>query len=1056
MTISKQRRPRIVCDSCKRRKIKCDRLHPSCSQCVKSNLESSCSYTIQKDSNQNTSKAPYSASVKIPLRFVNRPRVCKTEYTQRAKKSQVGEQKGVFDAQTDKIIVDINNNNDTNKNFQFSEDDDSVIISRSELSRLQKLEADVLQNKTSTCDKEHSTNQDNNRNYNSGHHFPTNESSFCVDHPLNITKSSNQRTNAGIQPSTKVHLNYIILPPMNALLMLSDYLNTELSSGDQLYDKYCIGVNPYSHNGDLINFYNGYSPIHNKIKLRRLNFGPFAWSSLMKRDWGLSIIWDFILKRNAQLLNKDGTLVYPNLEPVMTGENNNFIINGHFNTLHPDVFRKRALISDGYDEIIPYNNILTTISKRDGKQNALSATNVFLGSTLYDAQINRELQLIEIIKVILPNKKVNWKLIERYFSTLYPFMPFLVEEYFIKDITRIIGPVSYEEDEVELNIENKLDLAIIGTHLIILRLSYLSLYNKIQDRKNYSLKEAVSEDDFYLLSYPMSLNTIDVANLCLNQFQLFKRTSFTVLQLGVYMRLYHTYAPEDGYGADGGDSQILNATLIQIATSLGMNRDPLNVGLLDNPKLHMLSRKIWYFLLMCDLDQAYTFGNPTTMKEIYFDTKLPFYEKGSENSNSSELDVMVEEFYSNFGKIYPVLNDILNLSLNIKGSVNIPHLCLKISELEINIYKYFGHVDACLTKTENQYNFQKNLRIEFYLSMKGLLVSIFFHLYWNYNKSDTNISYFYLKKIFLITTCEIIPNFIRFLHDPNNLCDMIITPRLETMTHKINQVLLSCIIRVNFKILNMKRTGEHNNESYCSQFEALVRFLKVLVKSSEILISVLSSISNRYYYAWRIAKQHDTILHAIRDDDMRFYKENYTIEDMLALPSYSITQLTELSELCEKAIILFEESSKTKNCEKQNKFIQPDNSVLKTHENKESLLHSSDDYDAESINKYFSIDFINDSDVDKFWYQMLSMKNINDQHKQEGTSDDNCYINGDSVNSLGNSQDELRPTNNNSDDFVDTPNCDFSLFTNRQFAFDNFDIFDDDPFKNISLKLQKN
>lgn len=36
------------------------------------------------------------------------------------------------------------------------------------------------------------------------------------------------------------------------------------------------------------------------------------------------------------------------------------------------------------------------------------------------------------------------------------------------------------------------------------------------------------------------------------------------------------YAPEDGDGADGGDAQVLTAMLIQMAYSLGLNREPDN------------------------------------------------------------------------------------------------------------------------------------------------------------------------------------------------------------------------------------------------------------------------------------------------------------------------------------------------------------------------------------------------------------------------------------------------------------------------------------------------
>lgn len=43
-----------------------------------------------------------------------------------------------------------------------------------------------------------------------------------------------------------------------------------------------------------------------------------------------------------------------------------------------------------------------------------------------------------------------------------------------------------------------------------------------------------------------------MAQLCLDQFDLMRKSNLVVLQCAFFMRLYQIFAPEDGDGADGG------------------------------------------------------------------------------------------------------------------------------------------------------------------------------------------------------------------------------------------------------------------------------------------------------------------------------------------------------------------------------------------------------------------------------------------------------------------------------------------------------------------------
>ena len=63
----------------------------------------------------------------------------------------------------------------------------------------------------------------------------------------------------------------------------------------------------------------------------------------------------------------------------------------------------------------------------------------------------------------------------------------------------------------------------------------------------------------------------------------------------LYMRIYRNCAPEESDGIDGGDSQVATALLVQMAYSLGLNREPDKFDVCNDEKVNHLGRKMWSF-----------------------------------------------------------------------------------------------------------------------------------------------------------------------------------------------------------------------------------------------------------------------------------------------------------------------------------------------------------------------------------------------------------------------------------------------------------------------------
>ncbi|ODV65957.1 hypothetical protein HYPBUDRAFT_127097 [Hyphopichia burtonii NRRL Y-1933] len=777
-----------------------------------------------------------------------------------------------------------------------------------------------------------------------------------------------------------------------------------------------IGVNPYSNPEETINFFEDYTSIHVKEPLRRINFGPFAWSSLMKRDYGLRLLWDYIIKQKEEKsFNKgySGALVFLNNSDEISQETANAIVKGGNSDGLPEaVFEKRALQTDGYDEMVPYNNILKARAERNVQKLKLNANGLPLGLTFYDGQIDRELQLIDKIQVILPKKKVIWKLIKRYFAWLYQFMPFLDEFSFYKDVANIIGPESYEDEKVDkLTVEKKLDLATIGLLLIICRLSYLSLFcnkNSVNEENlNSTAQSPKAQELKYLLSNPININTIDVAQLCLDQFQLLRKTNFTVLQLAFYMRLYHTYAPEDGDGADGGDSQVLGAMLIQMAFSLGLNREPDKFpDVCNDPKLNHLGRKIWYFLVTSDVYLSYTFGNPMSIDKMHYDTKVPFHEPGNETIRDPELDKYITDAYFSGKDIMYKLKPVLTLVLNVEGKIKMKELTELVSDVEVYVGKTFGTLKDCLSplKTEEkQYIFTRNYLTKFYLSINSFFISLFFHFYLYYESKDVSLSFFYLKKALLISTADIMPYYSDLLGNSEVICDMIINPMLEQVIHKSNQTNLASIVKINFMIFDMKRQTSHderlnNDKNYKNYFKSLCRFSSCLTRCAEVSISAISKISNRYYYAWRITKGHTFLLKTITST--KFYQDIHPLAENLCKPQYSIQQLEELIQICETTLSKYGKSHctvdsfyKTMGIKTSPNKVNSESTFPSTinledylnNSNQPSNLKTGND---DNIDSNFGFDFVDNASIDRLWLNLISVKHDKQIFEDENNGGD--------------------------------------------------------------------
>lgn len=785
-----------------------------------------------------------------------------------------------------------------------------------------------------------------------------------------------------------------------------------------------IGVNPYFSDSESLDLYSGYSPIHLR-EARRMNYGPFSWLSIMKKDDNLSKMLQYMMSKQFESVRNKLASGQKNEEADKHDE------------LHFKINHNRL----GASELVTYKDANEKQAKQkqsnaDNPKPALPTTPashnfppvgekskarleqelnqiymnkhaISLGLTFYDGKIEQEMHLIEKLKLIIPKKKVIWLLLNKFFVTLYPFMPFIDEVDFKAEIMRMIGDEDYRDEKVDLKVEKRLDFAYMGILLFILRLVYLSLLSNRksvnEENTNSTDTSQEAQDLKYLLSNSITIHSVEMARLCMDQFDLFRKSNLVILQCALFMRMYNMCSPEDGDGVDGGDSQIFNGTLVQIAYSIGINREPSKFEEFnETPKTNNLIRKIWYYLVSCDLTAAHQHGNPIGISDHYYDTEVPFYQPGNENCNNIEIEKNVISTYRYFAKYLFLARRIIKLCLNIQIPANVGILMKYVSEFEIQLDENYGTLSQFLTKFAPEIYglpFIKIQKCRNYINMKTFLHVIYYQLHLHYVLTNQQeYAYFYLRKCFVSSALEFLPELFKLIFSGpiyfGDASEFILNPVIEALTHKTNLISFSILIKLNDLIYTMRKGERHeylmlNDSDYNLKY---VRLLK-LTQNIEIMIrycvSAMARLSNRYYYAWRITKA-QTFLTSL-SSNKKFY-EYFDEQGGRKGIDFTLDQVTELSTICEASIDKLSQGRFYNKIIRENlpsdvfdkivtkdeyrffvespRVNQDNNIVFSSHSNADS---ASSKIDFQELDEFQAFE---DADVDRLWYQMANFKNI--------------------------------------------------------------------------------
>lgn len=667
----------------------------------------------------------------------------------------------------------------------------------------------------------------------------------------------------------------------------------------------CLGINPYDEDDpdELLDLYSGYVSFHLKGEQRRMNYGPFAWIALLKKDRVLRPVWKYLQRERDAMFGAPSCIEDRVREEEPQEEE------------YEAKFRKKALAGDGGNDMEPLKESGNSDTDRRIQMNKHALA---LGLTFFEGEMDQKLHLIEKIKMVLPTRKCILLLVNKFFHTIYPFMPFIDESWFRGEINRLIGPDSYLDEKVsDIAIERRVDLATLGILLISLRLSYLSAFSNQRLVNEQIIARPTSAQDTetkYILTHPIDIDVVDLAKLCLEQFDLYRRTNLAVLQCAIFMRVYHVFAPEDGDGADGGVSHVFNSMCVQIAYSMGINREPTVLeGVCNDERVNNICRKIWFYLKVLDTSQAYQYGFPLLIDEDYADTLLPFYKPGGSNLLDVNMESFVCEHLHNSSALAHELRQILKVTLRMKNFAKMKDVTDMFSKFEVHLATVMGSLPD-YTKTpahDDTYLFLKIMKCKTYMNYKSFLMTIYFHFFLNYEKRNkTLLAFFYLRKVMTISCGEFLPEFLELIRnnkrnfDKNSTVpELILNPSLEYIIHKSNQMHISILVRLNYTVAEMELKSEKHNQQlrlsaeYRLYYGKLMKLSKIIEKLIRFGSACLARLSHRYYYAWRVSKAHTFMVDLLSKKS--FYQATGVEtegEHFLKLDNHQLNELLDIAD----------------------------------------------------------------------------------------------------------------------------------------------------------------
>lgn len=487
-----------------------------------------------------------------------------------------------------------------------------------------------------------------------------------------------------------------------------------------------IGINPILSPIEIWNLYSSIAIVrYGKFDGRSIDFLPFTFHGVLRRDPGLLDLWYSLTERREILLREKSGGIDDSRGLLFGG---NVVALQECDTFGELPASKRILMKIRHYLELRAKGYKITPGGVIGGGDGSGASRVKTGRPGQNSLPGISSSPVSDDDLFLPPDNVIWNYISIFFKYIYRYIPYLDEETFTTSVERIMSSMSSGVRGRRL----KGDYAVLGQLYIVLRLAYLScIPNNSNDLNNPLL-------------YVIGTEYIDMAKKCLNSYQFDLGIELSVVQCCLLLCIYLNLAPEDADGPDKNQFQVLTGSLVQMANSIALNREPTKYKELSTTiKMDHLRRKIWYEIRFLDLKLTIAFGNPPNVQTRYFDTMTPFYTEGCSNVlGQPGLENELLKFNDVKDTILSETKTFVDNMLNINENVKLIETAQYLSKMELLLQREFGSLSDYDEK-----GLKGSLNMRLFVSLRLFQQFLYYDLFCTMNvKTMLIICIFILKR----------------------------------------------------------------------------------------------------------------------------------------------------------------------------------------------------------------------------------------------------------------------------------------------------------------------
>lgn len=463
----------------------------------------------------------------------------------------------------------------------------------------------------------------------------------------------------------------------------------------------------------------------------------------------------------------------------------------------------------------------------------------------------------EALRALLPSREIVLAYVNRFFLTIYPVYPVVDEDWFADYLGQLLVYSPDGRDLVDVRISCADDLLVLAMLLFMMRLAYLSFMTNSLDQNAVILHES-RPWGLSLADAQVTMSAVEVG-MRLLQLGLFgRKVLFLALQAHLLSAIVHLHLLENEMSMNIMDRTCNVGQLLQMATSLTMDRDPIYVydAMPSDARSQNLRRKVWYVLVRLDFIMSYVFSCPRCITARQFNTKLPQYSPAGCNIGDHGLEGEVIKLMTAIHTILDAGSDLLDIALDLRGAHRAVDIVAKVTDLEILIDEQLGPVLLYFRTATNRFYLSSplvmlQLQVQVVLKMFLSHIYYFLHLYYSY-KEEHELDFFFFRKLILILFAEMNYFCSELMFTRDLIFDwsfsLLMSPTILIYLHLVAMVGLGFAIRLHCTVFILEQNGD----------TASLRLLKSLTARNETFVlrklKLCKLLSERYMHGWKCNK----------------------------------------------------------------------------------------------------------------------------------------------------------------------------------------------------------